>query len=158
MIAIQRHSGVYTLKACQKIPWDLEKAWDFLSDPANLNRITPPKMRFEITSPKLSGTVYPGMIITYRVSPFPGIRTNWVTEITHVKAGEYFVDEQRFGPYRMWHHEHLLRPASEGVEMEDIVTYKVPGGWIGRLFHQLFIRKQLMGIFSYREKALEKIL
>jgi ligand-binding SRPBCC domain-containing protein len=112
-------------------------------------------MGFKITS----GTptkMYSGQIITYKVSPFPGVKTNWVTEITHVSAGSFFVDEQRFGPYRMWHHEHHFEVQNDGVLMTDRVSYKLPLGFLGRIAHLLFVKNQLKQIFEYREIFLEK--
>ncbi|MGB5229141.1 MAG: SRPBCC family protein, partial [Eudoraea sp.] len=98
-----------------------------------------------------------GQIIQYEVAPFAGITTKWVTEITHVKEGEYFVDEQRFGPYALWHHKHFIKPVSGGVEMEDIIDYKLPFGVLGQLAHPLLVKKQLEKIFAYREMKLEEI-
>lgn len=101
--------------------------------------------------------MFPGQIIQYKVSPFPGITTTWVTEITHVKEGEYFVDEQRFGPYALWHHKHFINPIDGGVEMEDIIDYKIPFGILGQLAHPLLVKKQLKGIFAYREEKLTEL-
>lgn len=113
-------------------------------------------MGFKITSISSEGEMYAGMIISYKVSPLAGIKLNWVTEITHVKEGVYFVDEQRVGPYSMWHHEHRIEPIDGGVLMTDIVTYQPPLGIFGALANGLFIKKQLQRIFDYRFKALEK--
>lgn len=99
-------------------------------------------------------TMFPGQIIHYKVSPFSGYTTKWVTEITHYKEGEYFVDEQRFGPYALWHHKHFIKPIEGGTEMEDIIDYKIPFGILGQLAHTIFIKKQLRQIFSYREQKL----
>lgn len=96
------------------------------------------------------------MIITYKVSPLLGIKLNWVTEITHVKDKQYFVDEQRIGPYAMWHHEHKIEPIEGGVLMTDIITYQPPMGFLGVIANSLFIKKQLQDIFDYRIMALEK--
>lgn len=144
---------LYQLHSKQRLPISLEEAWDFLSSPANLKRITPEHMGFHI----LSGAdrpMFPGQIIQYKVSPFPGYATKWVTEITHVKEGEYFVDEQRFGPYALWHHKHFLKSVDHGVEMEDIIDYKIPFGILGQLAHPILVKKQLKQIFAYREKKL----
>lgn len=149
--------AVYQLKTEQKIPAGIDEVWDFISSPANLKKITPEHMGFNITSGELPEKMYPGMIITYKVSPLLGIKMNWVTEITHVVDKEYFVDEQRVGPYAIWHHEHKLQPIDGGVMMKDIITYKPPMGFLGNIANSLFIRKQLDGIFQYREKAVEKI-
>ena len=144
---------VYRLKTVQKLPISLEKAWDFLSDPGNLKNITPDYMGFKI----LAGAeekMYAGQIIKYTVTPVLGIPLGWVTEITHVRDNEYFVDEQRFGPYRLWHHKHFIKAISGGVEMIDIVDYKLPFGILGRIAHPLFVKRQLNQIFNYRYNKL----
>ncbi len=144
---------LYQLAAKQTLPIKIEEAWEFLSNPANLTVITPDKMKFNI----LSGAdrpMFPGQIIQYEVSPFAVYTTRWVTEITHVKQGEYFVDEQRFGPYALWHHKHFLKPVEQGVEMEDIIDYKIPFGILGQMMHPIFVKKQLEAIFNYREQKL----
>lgn len=132
----------------------METAWNFISRPENLKRITPGHMGFEIHTPNLPDIMYPGMIIEYTVRPFAGIPMRWVTEITHVRENRYFVDEQRIGPYRMWHHEHSIERIDGGVLMKDIVSYQPPFGPIGQIANSLFIRRQLENIFSYRERAL----
>ena len=101
--------------------------------------------------------MYEGMIITYKITPLFGIKMNWMTEITHVKEGEYFVDEQRFGPYAMWHHEHHFKTIKGGVQMNDILTYAIPYGPIGRLSNSILVGKQVKKIFSYREKAIDEL-
>lgn len=148
--------GVYHLHEQQIIPASLEQVWDYISSPRNLKEITPAYMGFEITSDNLPEKMYPGMIITYRVRPLLGIKMTWVTEITHVQSMRYFVDEQRIGPYAMWHHEHFIEPAENGVLMRDLVTYRLPLGFLGRLAHRLFIKEQLKEIFDYRKAFLEK--
>ncbi len=156
MLEIKKHSGVTTLRVVQNLPISPDEAWKFLSSPHNLKKITPAHMGFNITS-DTSGETYPGQIITYKVSPFPFLRLNWVTEITHYFEGRYFVDEQRFGPYSMWHHEHIVEPTENGVNMVDIVTYKAPLGWIGDKFIEpLFIRGAVRKIFEHRFEILEK--
>ena len=114
-------------------------------------------MGFQITSRLLSGKMYPGMMISYKVSPIGGIKMTWVTEITHVKENDYFVDEQRIGPYKLWHHEHKLQVIEGGVLMTDIVSYKPPFGIFGMIANKLFIKKQLNHIFEYRTKSLENL-
>ena len=147
---------LYQLKAKQGLAMSKKEAWDFLSDPANLKTITPEHMGFHI----LSGTerkMYPGQIIQYKVSPFPGYTTKWVTEITHVKEGEYFVDEQRFGPYALWHHKHFIQEVEGGVVMEDIIDYKIPLGLLGQLAHPILVKGQLQKIFAHRETTLNNL-
>jgi ligand-binding SRPBCC domain-containing protein len=147
---------IYTLKAVQKLPIGIEEAWDYFSNPHNLQVITPPYMGFQI----LSGgekKMYPGQIIQYTVTPVAGIKTKWVTEITHVKDREYFVDEQRFGPYSLWHHKHFLREIPGGVEMEDVVDYKLPFGIFGRMVHPFLVGPKLKEIFNFRSEKLKEL-
>jgi ligand-binding SRPBCC domain-containing protein len=139
----------------QFLQTDLDTIWDFASSPQNLKEITPDYMLFNITS-KQEEKMYPGMIITYEVSPLLGIKMNWMTEITHVKDKHYFVDEQRMGPYSMWHHQHFFEEKENGVLMTDIVTYIPPYGILGQWANALFIKKQLNNIFKYRFEILEK--
>lgn len=140
----------------QELHASTEELWEFISSPKNLKEITPPHMGFDITTPNLPEKMYPGMVISYKVRPLLGIKTDWVTEITHVQEGRYFVDEQRIGPYTLWHHEHFLEPTEDGVLMKDIITYQPPFGILGALANSLFIKKQLNAIFDYRRRVLEK--
>ena len=147
----------YQKKSTQKVNATMEEIWDFISSPKNLKEITPPYMGFDITSEGLPDKMYQGMIISYKVSPVAGIKTDWVTEITHVDDMRYFVDEQRIGPYSMWHHQHWIEPcATGGVLMSDIVTYQPPFGFLGAIANKLMIRKKLDEIFEYRTRAIEK--
>lgn len=144
---------IFELHRKQKLPISLEKAWDFLADPNNLKVITPDYMGFNI----LSGAdrkMYEGQIIQYIVTPIAGIKIKWVTEITHIKEGEYFVDEQRFGPYKLWHHKHFLKEIEGGVEMEDKLDYKLPFGYLGQLTQPFLVKPKLEEIFAYRQKKL----
>lgn len=148
----------YQLKFEQKLPISLEQAWDFFSSPLNLAKITPDHMGFIITSDFKEGQkMYPGMIITYKVSPLLGIKLNWMTEITHVQDGKYFVDEQRFGPYALWHHQHHFEEIKGGVHMTDIINYAIPYGFIGRIANTILVEKEVRGIFDYREKKVEEL-
>lgn len=149
--------ATYNLKTTQFIPVTLAEAWAFFSNPANLQSITPARMNFRIISRHHGDTMYPGQIIEYKVSPLGGISMYWMTEITHVRDRTYFVDEQRFGPYSLWHHQHHFKEVPGGVEMTDIVHYKIPLGFIGDWANRLFIRKQLEDIFAYRVKRVEEI-
>lgn len=149
--------ATYNLKTTQFIPVTLDVAWAFFSNPANLQSITPARMNFRIISRHHGDTMYPGQIIEYKVSPLGGISMYWMTEITHVRDRAYFVDEQRFGPYSLWHHQHHFKEVPGGVEMTDIVHYKIPLGFIGDWANRLFIRKQLEDIFAYRVKRVEEI-
>lgn len=150
-------SRVYSLKTVQHIPADLKTTWAFFSNPANLQQITPAAMRFEIKSKHHGPVMYPGQIIEYKVRPVLGIPMYWMTEITHVEEGRFFVDEQRFGPYSLWHHQHHFKEVDGGVEMTDIVHYKIPLGFLGDIAHALFVKKQLDQIFDYRFKAVETL-
>ena len=134
----------------------VEEMWRFISAPKNLKEITPDYMGFEVTTPYLSEKMYAGMIISYKVSPVLNFKVDWVTEITHVKENEFFVDEQRIGPYKLWHHQHHLIQMQEGVLMRDIVTYQPPFGILGALANKLLISKKLNEIFNYRKVVLEK--
>ena len=156
MVEIKKHSGIYTLTVKQKLSIGLSEAWDYFSTPVNLAEITPPHMGFKITS-EVPDKMFPGQIISYKVAPLPGVKTNWVTEITHVEQNKLFVDEQRFGPYSMWHHEHHFEEVEGGILMTDKVSYKIPFGFLGHLAQGLLVRKQLTDIFGYRVSTLEKI-
>ena len=146
---------IFKLKYSQKLPISLNEGWDFLSSPNNLELITPKSMDFNITDWDRK-KAYPGQIIQYTVKPILGIKINWVTEITHVRAKEYFVDEQRFGPYTFWHHKHFIKEIEGGVIMEDVIHYKPPFGLIGVLLNFLFINSKLNSIFKHRELELIK--
>ncbi|OAB78919.1 SRPBCC family protein [Cochleicola gelatinilyticus] len=147
---------IYTLNATQCLPISKIQAWEFLSDPKNLKVITPDYMGFHILE-STSRSMYAGQILQYIVTPVFGIKTKWVTEITHVKDNEYFVDEQRFGPYALWHHKHFIKEIDGGVEMEDIIHYKVPLGLLGRLVHPFIVKPKLEEIFNYRKQKLEEL-
>ncbi len=149
MITIKRHSGIYTLTSQQQLPINMDKAWEFFSAPDNLAKMTLGNMSFMVTSGQID-SMYEGQIISYRIGILSGIKTNWVTEITHVKEHKYFVDEQRFGPYKMWHHEHFFEVNELGVLMTDKVSYKIPFGIFGRLANSIFIKKELLNIFTFR--------
>lgn len=146
----------YQYKQEQKVNASLEEVWDFISSPANLKEITPDYMGFDITSTDTPKKMYPGMIITYIVKPIFGIKTPWMTEITQVKDLEFFIDEQRVGPYKLWHHQHFIEKIEGGVLMKDIVTYSPPFGFLGAIANKLLIRKKLDEIFNYRTYAVNK--
>ena len=153
-ISLQKNRmKIYRLHTKQNLPITIDEAWELLSNPKNLQKITPDYMGFKI----LSGAdrpMFPGQIIQYIVTPVLGIPAKWVTEITHVVDKQYFVDEQRFGPYALWHHKHFIKEIPGGVEMEDIVDYKVPMGIIGQLVHPFLVKPKLNEIFEYRRKKL----
>jgi len=146
----------YQFQKQQKINTNIDEIWNFISSPANLKEITPDYMGFDITSKSPAEKMYAGMIISYTVSPILGLKTTWVTEITHIVEKKYFIDEQRVGPYSLWHHQHIIEPIDNGVLMTDIVSYKPPLGFIGAIANFLLIKNKLQDIFEYRTKAIEK--
>jgi len=135
----------------------MEQAWDFFSTPNNLSRITPAYMQFQILHMSGDEKMYTGQIIRYRLFALPFLPITWTSEITHVQHLSCFVDEQRFGPYKLWRHHHKFKKVSNGVEMSDEVNYALPLGLIGRSAHWLFVRRQLNTIFDYRFKVLEEM-
>ncbi|HLV40563.1 SRPBCC family protein [Xanthomarina sp.] len=147
---------VYTLSSKQKLPISIDQAWEFLSNPKNLKTITPEYMGFHIVS-GAERPMFAGQIIQYIVTPVLGIKTHWVTEITHVVDKEYFVDEQRFGPYALWHHKHFIKEIEGGVEMEDVIDYKIPFGLLGRWMHPILVKPKLTEIFNYRTNKLNDL-
>ena len=146
---------MHRLESKQWLPITLQEAWDFVSVPANWDRITPEDMSFEILTGADEPT-FTGQIISYRIRPFLGIPMNWVTEITQAVPRSYFIDEQRFGPYRFWHHLHRFTESEGGVLMEDVLHYGLPGGFVGELLGAP-IHKKVQGIFSHREAILDEI-
>ena len=149
--------GFYQFKRKQLIHDSRESVWDFISSPGNLKLITPDYMGFDITSTDIPEKMYQGMVISYKVSPVLGIKTTWVTEITHLRENSYFVDEQRVGPYSMWHHQHILEDAPNGTMMSDIVSYRPPFGILGSVANSLMIKGKLNEIFDYRTEVLKDI-
>lgn len=144
---------IHTLRQEQILPIPIEEAWEFFSSPANLDAITPPDLGFEITCP-LPTRMFEGQIITYRVKVAPLVWLPWVTEIKCVEEGRSFIDEQRFGPYKFWHHRHAFEPVGGGVLMTDVVHYALPFGPFGEIARALFVRRKLEWIFGYRKKWL----
>lgn len=146
---------MHQLKQHQLLPISLEEAWNFFATPKNLNKVTPKDLMFEITS-HLPDTMYEGLIITYKIKPMLNIKINWCTEITHIKEHEFFVDEQRKGPYNIWHHEHHFKAVDGGVMMTDILYYDIGKSIFGWLAGKLFVHKKVKQIFDYRYKTLEE--
>ncbi|MBV9960964.1 MAG: SRPBCC family protein [Parafilimonas sp.] len=149
-------SKVYSLKAVQNIPVDLNTAWSFFSKPQNLNAITPAKLGFKIISKHHGDEMYAGQIIEYKLKPLLGIPLYWMTEITHVKPMQYFIDEQRFGPYGLWHHQHHFKQIDKGIVMTDIVHYKIPFWFIGDIANSIIVKSELKKIFEFRYKSVEE--
>jgi len=147
---------IYTLHKTQKLPISVDEAWEFLSDPKNLKIITQAKMSFDIIS-GADRPIYAGQILQYKVTPMMGIRTKWVSEIKSIVPKKYFVDEQLYGPYSLWHHKHFIREIEGGVEMEDIIDYKIPLGILGQMIHPLLVKPRLEEIFNYRQKKLVEL-
>lgn len=137
----------------QDLPISPEEAWAFFSRPDNLAKITPDDLGFEVTS-SLPEQMYAGMVVSYRVRPLTGIAVPWVTEITHVREPFFFVDEQRSGPYRFWHHQHLFDLIDGGVRMTDLVHYQLPFGWPGHFLISSLVANRLAYIFDYRTRVL----
>ena len=148
---------LHTLQTKQVIKSDLQTVWEFMSSPKNLATITPEYMGFEILNKLHDDKMYSGQIIEYYVKPVLGIKLHWVTEITHVKENEFFIDEQRFGPYSFWHHQHFFKEVNGGVEMNDLVHYKLPFGFLGKIINKIFVKNQLKQVFDYRYKKVEEI-
>lgn len=149
-------SKVYKLHRVQLLRTSMEEAWGFFSNPRNLQAITPPFMKFKITG-TYGETMYAGQLIEYRVRPLFGIPLYWLTEITHVKDGEYFIDEQRFGPYSFWHHQHHFKQVENGIEMTDLLHYKIPYYFVGDIANRLLVQKKVADIFDYRKKKINEM-
>jgi len=147
---------LHTIARSQVLPISLEESWAFFSDPSNLSRITPAWLCFEMTclTPE---PMYAGQVLTHRVQALPGWKSDWVTEITHVDAPRYFVDEQRLGPFAFWHHQHRFGEDGSGTYMEDIVSYALPFGLLGDLINRCLVKKRLEAIFDFRRGTLERI-
>jgi ligand-binding SRPBCC domain-containing protein len=151
-------SKTYSLKTVQKLPVSIEVAWDFFSMPQNLKEITPKELGFNIISKHHGERMYAGQIIEYKVSPILGIPLYWMTEITQVKDRQFFIDEQRYGPYSLWHHQHHFKQIEGGVEMTDIVHYKVPFWFLGDIANSILVRSQLRKIFDFRFRKANEVL
>lgn len=150
-------SKVYSLKTVQKLPVGIDVAWEFFSNPSNLKDITPADMGFRVISQQYGDAMYAGQIIEYKVSPLLGIPLYWMTEITQVEDKKYFIDEQRYGPYSLWHHQHHFKTIEGGVEMTDIVHYKIPFWFLGDIANTIFLQNELKKIFAFRFTKAEAI-
>lgn len=146
-----------TLKYAQRLPLSLEESWNFFSSPKNLKILTPEHLGFEIKNDLENRKMYAGQIIAYTIRPVFNLPLEWITEITQVQEPYYFIDEQRFGPYKFWHHEHRFHPIPNGVEVVDMIYYKMPFGLLGKLLHKVKVKQDLEQIFSYRHAKLEKL-
>jgi len=140
------------------VPRSLSETWAFFSRPENLEKLTPEDVKFDIKSPVAGVEMYEGMIIQYRISPFPGFSSDWITEITQIKHLEHFIDDQRVGPFALWHHQHFFRDLGDGrTEMKDILHYQAPLGFLGSIADSLFVHRQVKGIFTAREEAIKRL-
>ncbi len=149
--------AIHKLERQQLVKSDLATLWAFFSDASNLSTLTPPDMKLRITSPINEEGIYAGQIITYKVSPLFGIPMSWTTEITHVEHLKRFVDEQRTGPYTLWHHQHIFRETHGGVMMTDIVHYRLPLFFMGDIAHSLFVKQRLQDIFDFRHQKIDTL-
>ena len=150
-------SKVYSLFSRQHVPATLDEVWAFFSDARNLLAVTPPHLNLKVTNEVWGQTVYAGQVMTYKVKPLLGIPLSWMTEITHVEEKSYFVDEQRKGPYKLWHHQHHFRAVEGGVEMTDLVHYRLPFGPLGSIAHGLIVKEELEKIFTYRYQKIVEL-
>lgn len=147
---------IYTVHKKQQLPITVDEAWNFLSNPRNLKIITPAYMSFDIISGG-EKPMFAGQIIQYLVTPILGIKTKWVSEITHFEEKKYFVDVQLYGPYTLWHHKHFIHEIDGGVELEDIIDYKVPLGILGQMVHPFLVKPKLKEIFQYRQQKMSEL-
>lgn len=148
---------IYRKTFKQQLPLTIDQTWTFFSNPQNLSIITPKEMNFQIRSGIDSQQTYPGQMITYSVSPILNITMTWVTEISQVQSPDFFVDEQRKGPYSLWHHQHHFKSTEDGTEMTDILHYEIPGGLFGRILNHLFVNRKIDSIFNYRTNKLKRM-
>lgn len=156
LLVLIKNDLMYQLKRQQLVKTDMATCWDFFSSPGNLQKITPKYMGFDVLT-EVPEKMYEGLMIEYRVRPLLGIPMNWITEITHVKEHQFFVDEQRKGPYRIWHHEHHFETVDNGVLMSDIVSYELPFGILGKMAHPILVQRKLNEIFDFRFEIVEEI-
>lgn len=147
---------IHHIETYQKLPIGLDEAWHFFSTPKNLDMLTPDDMSFNIIS-GADDKAYAGQLITYKIKPLFNIPMNWVTEITQCVHQKYFIDEQRFGPYKFWHHQHHFKEVQDGIIMKDVLNYALPLGVLGEIMGKLMLHKKVQQIFSYREEKLNEI-
>ena len=148
---------VYTFEREMLIPVSVNEAWSFFSDPCNLKTITPLDLNFKILSKNLPEKVYSGLLIDYFVSPFPGIKTRWVTEIKEVNEPYFFIDEQKEGSYALWKHKHSFEKTADGTLMKDEIEYSIPFSVLGIIAHALFVKRKIKNIFDYRSKIISEL-
>ena len=148
---------IFKIETTTLIKAPIEDVWEFFSSPKNLNELTPPDLSFEILTNLDQVKMYPGLIINYKIRPLLNIPLRWTTEITHCETPYFFVDEQRFGPYAFWHHQHRFEQTPEGILMTDIVHYALPMGIIGRLMNSMYVQQRVQSIFDYRNQRISQI-
>jgi len=148
---------IYSIQRQTLLHATRESVWKYFSDTGNLNELTPSDMSFEVLDASPENKMYAGMIINYRIRPVLNIPVRWTTEITHCLKGNYFVDEQRFGPYSFWHHQHSFEDHPDGILMRDIVHYALPFGIVGRFIHMIYVKRRLASIFDFREKKIKDV-
>lgn len=147
---------IHSFKQKQLLHISHDQAWAFFANPQNLTKLTPEWMQLTLLS-EAPQMMYEGMIITQQIKPILGIPLTWVTEITRIKERSYFIDEQRIGPYRFWHHEHRLRETPTGIEIIDTLHYALPFGIFGEIAHQIAVKRKIAEVFAFRYEALEKL-
>ncbi|GAA0871033.1 SRPBCC family protein [Gangjinia marincola] len=147
---------IYRLNKQQRVPISLKTAWEFLTDPANLQKLTPPDMAMTIVSGN-DKALHEGQLLTYKVKPLPGFNTTWVSKITQVDPLVSFTDEQVKGPYALWNHQHFITEIDGGTLMQDVIDYAVPLGFLGQLAHPLVVKPKLEKIFAYRKEQLTSL-
>ena len=141
----------YRLERQQVIAAPREQVFEFFSKAENLEKLTPPFLRFRILT-SLPIEMKRDQLIEYRIG-LGGVPMNWLTRISEWQPPQRFVDEQRRGPYRYWHHSHEFEDTDAGTSMRDVVEYELPLGPLGKLAHALLVERLLQRIFDYREQA-----
>lgn len=152
MITFGREGNALTLTTEQVLPRSLEEVFSFFSNAGNLDALTPPWLHFEILTPQPI-EMKVGALIDYRLR-LRGLPIRWQSEISDWSPPYQFVDEQRRGPYRLWHHTHTFAEVDGGTAVRDIVRYRVIGGAIA---DALFVRRDLLKIFGYRQETLDRL-
>ena len=148
---------VHVLEREQRLPQPPDQAFEFFSDAFNLERITPPLLKFKVTTPPPI-EMHEGTLISYRLR-IRRVPVKWLTRIEEWKPGERFVDRQLKGPYKLWHHTHTFESDGDGgTVMRDVVRYEMPLGPLGDLARKLLVERDLDEIFDYRYAEIERIL
>lgn len=146
---------LYTLKREQFIMSDRESVFSFFKLPENLEKITPSEVGFVILTPKPI-KMHIGTVLDYTINLF-GFKVRWTTLISEYDEPYGFIDIATKSPYSFWHHQHSFQETAEGTIMTDEVTYALPFGFLGRIIHNLWVKKRLEFIFDYRQKIIDSI-